>query len=166
MTVVVGIDPDTKATGICIASVGAGGSIRRYKFHVARAKGRLARDRRWEMAFALDQATDLWPSTVDDLAIEFQATRPGDPRPNDIMAVQAVAGIALGVAGWIVSRAWTPLPHEWKGSVPKEIHQRRILKEAGLTLDSPELAGIPRGQRTHCVDALGLCLWVLRGRKL
>ena len=53
-------------------------------------------------------------------------------------------------------------PRTWKGTVPKPIHNKRVL--AALTPD--ELALLPRRPRAkdvdhNCVDAVGLGLWKL-----
>lgn len=54
------------------------------------------------------------------------------------------------------------VPTTWKGSVPKEIHNERVLKH--LTVE--ELARVPLRPRAktpdnNCVDAVGIGLWKL-----
>lgn len=158
MTTFVGVDPDTKSTGIAI--IFGEGEIR---LRLAEAKGRLMKDRLHGMALDLLHEMPCVLST-SVIVIEWQHIRRSERNPNSMMGVQAVAGMALaaaaaknrGVAG---ARFLTPLPSEWKGSVPKEIHQQRILKKAGLTHDSIELRDIPVSKRQHVIDALGMALW-------
>lgn len=174
MTTYVGIDPDSKATGICVAE-----AQNKHSFYVIRASGRLAVDRMFEMAKMIrrffqggepDGLYGLHPKGVIvdyEIAIEWQQHRPGREKdPNSIFPVQAVAGMALASAIPWASQMYIPVPSAWRGTIEKEVEQRRILAEAGLTLDSPEFAHIPRSMRTHCVDALGLVQWMRRGRRL
>lgn len=54
------------------------------------------------------------------------------------------------------------VPTTWKGSVPKDIHNRRVLSH----LSPEELARVPLRPRAktpdhNCVDAIGLGLWKL-----
>ncbi len=157
----IGIDPSTKATGIAI--IFPTGKI---KLLVAKTKGRLVRDRFAGMAWALMEQMPVVPLPV--AAVEAQHIRYHEKNPNAMMGVQAVAGMAI--CALIFSRVapsniYAPLPCEWKGSIPKEIHQERILKKAGLTFDSPEFRGIPSGSRSDVVDALGLAMWAMEQRK-
>ena len=164
-TYYIGVDPDTTTTGIAI--VGPRGVT----LHIARARGRVAKDRFAGMAVAV---TDIIRERLAILnfspdravaAIEWQHIRHRERNPNSMMGVQAVAGMALSsLAEFVLSDSiLLPIPSQWKGSVPKEIHQKRVLRAAGLTDDSPEFFGIPKGQRQHAIDALGLAMWA-RGR--
>lgn len=148
-----GVDPDTKSTGF--ARVGPDGVI----VGVAVAKeGRLARDRMDAMANAINFHAFLYQSDV--VAVEWQRIRPSDRRPDDILSVGAVAGMALAAAAsWGPVATYLPYPSEWKGTVSKREHQARILRAAGLTLESDVFKSVPKAMRTHCVDALGLALW-------
>lgn len=52
------------------------------------------------------------------------------------------------------------LPHTWKGSVPKEIHNRRVLSK----LDKVELyllnaVKCPKSKQHNVIDAVGLAKW-------
>jgi hypothetical protein len=57
------------------------------------------------------------------------------------------------------SRVLCPIPSDWKGSVPKSIHHKRIL--ARLRVSEEALAHIPKGQQQHVIDAAGLALWAV-----
>lgn len=158
---IIGVDPDTKSTGICLLHDDG-----RIEFRLAKAKGRFATDRQPQMARALYLHLGMNFPGATTLAIEWQHIRPRENRPNDIMAVQAVAGMALALAAPSCDEIHLPIPSKWRGTIPKEVVQKRILREAGIDLDSPEFSGIPGTAKSHVIDALGLCLWVKRGRKL
>lgn len=82
--------------------------------------------------------------------------------PNDLIAVAVTVGrIAAEVgAGGEVHFA---RPHEWKGSVPKDVMVKRIESKL-LTCEAEILhaAKIPRAKRHNAIDAIGLGLWALR----
>lgn len=154
----IGIDPDTKATGI--AMIGPSGVE---MVALARAKGRYAVDRLPEMAQSIDEALAPMMAYLGDknVAIELMHIRPHERNPNSIINVQAVAGMAIASARLrLASSIVTPIPSKWKGTVPKEIHQKRILAGEGLTIDDPIFEGIPKSMRTHVVDGIGLARWV------
>lgn len=164
----IGADPDTTNTGL--AFISEDGAI---EFAVAKARGRFAEDRFPAMARALRaefqrDVHDLL-SPECELGIEFQKLRPGrEKNPNAMMGINAVAGMILAAADQRIHLAHIhlPIPSDWKGTVPKEIMHKRILAEAGLTLNSREFQGIPGTGRSHVIDALGIALWLKRGRVL
>lgn len=108
-------------------------------------------------------------------------------RPDDILRLAQVAGAAAGVATHLAgaTQLLMPRPQEWKGSVPKPIHQARVLERLGWpyerkgpapkrTMGKVEHAGycVPTSVPTdvalydvrpsdwkHIVDAIGLALW-------
>ena len=101
-----------------------------------------------------------YPNEEIVVAIEWQAIRPGDPRPNDILNLAAVAGMLLGMVlcHWPAAKILRPFPVQWKGSIPKEIHQERILK--GLDgVPRLNLLSVPKVVRGHIIDGLGLSIW-------
>ncbi|KKM06417.1 hypothetical protein LCGC14_1744230 [marine sediment metagenome] len=156
--VVVGIDPDLNHTGLCV--IGEGEVLDAVLVKPIDLDPRFG-DLRYRMARALAlELEDIFANFGPDLVvIEWQAIRPSDPRPNDILELCSVAGVALGLCarkGILVER---PLPVAWKGSVPKKIHQPKILTAAGLSVDSVPFEGIPRGKLNHVIDALGLAIW-------
>jgi hypothetical protein len=93
--------------------------------------------------------------------------------PKSIMYLATVAGMALAAH----SRAFHlffPTPQAWKGSVPKIIHQARILSKCGWkyekvgTLDNGYcypvdvpigLGDFKKTDWKHLVDAIGLALY-------
>lgn len=82
---------------------------------------------------------------------------------SDVIDTALRAGLLLG---WARAEFWAnserlPTPHEWKKSVPKEIHHPRILAE----LSSEERARIPKLPKSklhNCLDAIGLAKWAAR----
>ncbi len=72
--------------------------------------------------------------------------------PQDLMDLNVIAG-AMGTE-WVT-------PSEWKGHVPKDIHQPRILK----ALDARERALVlfvnPPSLRHNAIDAIGIGLFAL-----
>ena len=110
---------------------------------------------------ALAAAYANHPYILVAAAIERQKLRPGrEKNPNSMMGVQAVFGMALAAMmarRYNKDRVLCPIPSDWKGSVPKPIHHKRIL--ARLKVSEDALAHIPKGQQQHVIDAAGLALW-------
>lgn len=154
--IVLGVDPGTKATGYAFYDTDR---PRSPTLGVLRAAGQLAATRRWPMAHEIRAALGS-PNPVDLLVIEWQHVRPGvEKDPNAILEVAAVAGMALAVCGVRAARILLPIPSDWKGTIPKEIKTLRILEEAGIALDGPELRHIIPSLRHNAIDALGLARW-------
>ena len=157
MTYYIGIDPDTKATGIALIGPDGLAAVR-----LARAKGRYAVDRLPGMACAISDAVEELAEfgDVHAGAVELMHIRPHERNPNSIINVQAVAGMAIAALREYTHDIHTPIPSKWKGTVPKEIHQKRILAAEGIDVDAPIFQGIPKSMRTHVVDGIGLARWV------
>ncbi len=153
-----GVDPDTKATGVALLDTETG----RLTAAVIKAAGRLHADRRVPMAQAI--ADFFHDEPLDGLAIEWQHIRPrGERRPNDIMAVQAVAGMVLAAARPnvpIPRYIWLPVPSAWRGTVKKEIVQARILASLPETVRLSLFNGISKADQSHAIDAVGLVYWL------
>ena len=114
--------------------------------------------------------------TVEDPQIYLAK---GPARHGDIMRLAQIAAAVASVASMFpdVRAIRMPTPQQWKGSVPKEIHQARILSRLGVPYDVvkgktsgycvPKVDGLggawaaPRakGEWKHLVDAIGLALW-------
>jgi len=93
-----------------------------------------------------------------------------------IIHLAQVAGVALGAAyGGVRSpstKLYLPAPSDWKGSVPKHIHQARVLKKMGIPFEvtngkepycvpvsAPALHVGRKSNWKHAVDAIGLAVW-------
>lgn len=93
------------------------------------------------------------PGPIQHLAIELPAVRDRRSQraekkgtdPKDIVHLAAIVG---GISGRLPCPATIWLPEEWKGQVPKEIHNARALAR----LAPEELAIIPRRPRAKDID--------------
>ena len=155
--VFMGIDPDVNHTGVCVI---ADGVVVEAQLIVP-DKDSVYGDLRYRMAQALATELDyLIEEFHPDLCVvEWQAIRPSDPRPNDILELCTVAGMCVALCARESVPVERPLPVAWKGSVPKKIHQKRILVAAGANDKDDCWAGIPKGKLNHVIDALGLAMW-------
>lgn len=98
-------------------------------------------------------------------------------RPNDILNLALITGAAITLYKGGMS-CYSPLPREWKGTVPKDIKQKRILDHLGLKYHmaggkhpypvpsnyAPYVVGgckVNDGDWKDITDALGLAVWGL-----
>lgn len=93
-----------------------------------------------------------------DVVVERMEWRKGDGRsvPGDLLRVQAVG---FGVAGLLGGRVVSYTPGQWKGSIPKDVHHRRIreaLTHEELAILDRTLQTIPRRHRKEALDAVGI----------
>lgn len=92
--------------------------------------------------------------------VEGQEKYPRDNvRPNDLIYLAQVAGIATafiqahhGINPYIV-RA-----RKWKGSVPKDVHQKRIMSKVTIGQECDYL-DCNKTQQGHVIDAIGLAYY-------
>lgn len=101
-----------------------------------------------------------WPEElhkqVATAAIEAQevsySSREGVP-PQDLLYVAGAANqaIAFGVCLWPCPMLH-PTPQQWKGSVPKQIHQARVYKSVGL--DYTRAGNLKNPSKGYCVPVL------------
>lgn len=174
----VGVDPDLHNTGIAVID-NDGKCILACSCKVSRQfKGRsacieMAEEIR-KAAVNVDAIVGAFCETGKDakasvLCVEGQELYRGNDaatkNPRSIMFLASVAGAALGA---IPAHAkMFPSPQEWKGSIPKEIKQARILLEAGWAVGKasgycfPQHLpfGLNKGDWKHVTDALGLAQW-------
>lgn len=82
--------------------------------------------------------------------------------PNDLIGVAATAGVIVGVLGFYEVE-WVK-PHSWKGNVPKQVHNARVL----AALDDRRAAfdavrtSVPSSLLHNVIDAIGLGAWASR----
>lgn len=165
MVLTLGIDPDTKNTGMALVLdqklVWAG--IATY------TRGRPAMDRATGMAEAIQEhiRTLLHHYKIDRAAVEWQKLTVGRrgadvTRPNSILEVAAVSGSALAscIALGIDTHPFLPLA--WAGSIPKEVRQRRQMTNMGLTAEDLNEFSISEKDHTHVIDAIGIAAWLNR----
>ena len=94
--------------------------------------------------------------------------------PADILRIAQVAGGALASAQALPGDTLLPTPNEWKGSVPKEIHQGRTCTKLGWRFEKragyvvpiePDgfvncgTAAMRDSDWKHVLDAIGLAIW-------
>lgn len=112
----------------------------------------------------------MW--SPDVFVCERQYVRPPDIRDgsaelvakriNDLLYLLECLG-QWQQAVWLANYAcevFEPTPVQWKGSVPKEIHNARVLAR----LSDAELRAIPKLPKSklhNVIDAIGLGLWAL-----
>lgn len=154
---ILAVDPGTSATGICLLADGHPEWIQ-----VVREKGATAEDRLPAMCCAVSSrvAEAIRFSDVDTVAIEWQAIRPDDKRPNDILNLAMVVGAALaGVPQPLKVKLYTPLPVSWKGSVKADVFTARIRERFPAAGD--QMHGVPEHLKHNGFDALGLAVWAI-----
>lgn len=94
--------------------------------------------------------------------IELPQQRPGKTHVASIITLSVHVGQLKGdweSRGAKVDLVW---PTTWKGSVPKDIHNKRVL----AALSEDELKLLPKRPRAkdydhNCIDAVGIGLWKL-----
>jgi len=88
--------------------------------------------------------------------VEGQQHYPGvaSSQPNDLIALALEAGRLAGALGSVGVSVKIPKPREWKGTVPKPIHNARVSKKLTGRFD-----GVSEEQANHFIDAAGLALW-------
>jgi hypothetical protein len=178
---ILGIDPDTKTTGVGIVRGGRPvyGTLievpdRRAKID----KRRLTMADRVALWFANARLLLEEARSVDIVIVEGQriyTPKPGEkgPRPADILHLGQVAGMALGCArmAYPVAELQCPLPAKWKGTMKKAAFTKKALKELGLEVTDrglvfagskarvPGTVGLDPKDATHTIDALALAHW-------
>ncbi len=103
---------------------------------------------------------------IDVLVIEIPQVYQGRFQkgdPNDLIAVAVQAGEVIGHAD--AQRVIRPSPHQWKGTVPKEVHHHRLLESASKAdklVIFQCFEKIPKTKQHNAMDAYGLGRWALR----
>ncbi|MCP4897869.1 MAG: crossover junction endodeoxyribonuclease RuvC [bacterium] len=191
MKVSLGIDPDLHDTGLALCA-----SDRVLAVGVVRVARKLTGDAAvLRMSKALAEYIPPWmaqlqghegfnPAALDALVVEGQElylVKTGNP--DSILRLAQVAGAALSVAQAVgdPTTALIPRPKTWKGTVPKDIHQARMLTRYGwkykkkgtgknqwccpVSLGPHRILSTvkwPEGCWKHIVDAIGLGRWGLQ----
>ena len=167
--IAVGIDPDTKTTGVATVERTDDGELRVLFVGLFRAKGRKTADRRIEMAYELEHLCQYGLKTgrdIDAIVVEWMKLRPtGEKRPNNIVDLNGISGMCVSAAVRMRPRhVFTPIPWDWKKNIPKKIHQARVIRRLGLTMDLTDVPGakqVPASMRQHVIDAIGMAVWAL-----
>jgi len=111
----------------------------------------------------------IWPMRI---IIEGQRIYPGSKaRPNDMIKLSKIAGAAAGVFAMYLpdTKILIPEPREWKGSVPKAVHQARTYTKLGWGYTKckdysypqhPTVGqGLTQSEWKHMGDSIGLHMW-------
>ena len=183
-----GVDPDTFNTGIALVQTDdlqrtsfRGGKAER-SVEIAHPKVLWAtsvvtdpeRNVEWRLIQQVKGIADALlavkvTADVNRVAVETMRHYTGKTRvrPQDLIHLNEVAGGALGAARvlWPGAKVWDPKPQAWKGTIRKDVHQRRTLGTVGLHQISnlatvPGCEGLTNKQLGHIVDAIGLALKV------
>lgn len=93
---------------------------------------------------------------------EYQPSR--RVSPNDIITLAVRCGVVLGRLSEAFGFSWVPArPSEWKGSVPKGVHQTRYLKVmAPVDRAKLDAALAEHSKKDDIVDACALGHWYYR----
>jgi len=105
------------------------------------------------------------PFNPDEVVIEFPKWRPHSREEvDDLLGLAEKVGRIeqfYVMKGKRVQLVW---PHVWKGSVPKDVHNQRVLH----TLSAEEVAVLPKRPRSkknpydhNMLDGVGIGLWKL-----
>jgi hypothetical protein len=172
---IIGIDPDLHHTGLALLVDGAPAALRICRVE-PKYKGP---DAVIEMAARLPEEIQRLcegagkaPQDLHRAIIEGQKIYAGikqHARPSDILMLAHVAGAALGLLKLFTEQVLLPEPGRWKGTVPKKVHQRRLIIKERWTPRETKTAVYPDGQPlglklaatqwSHVLDALGLARW-------
>lgn len=135
--VIIGIDPDMRKPSMAMMDVKSGNTIAvRCIKNTSKAKDRAAvigcvnSLRGCITSFLKDLGNpELLCVVVEGQEIAYTAREGANPR--SIMLLATVAGACLTEAAYETENILFPSPNEWKGGVPKGIHQARILRKMG-----------------------------------
>jgi hypothetical protein len=102
---------------------------------------------------------------VGTCAVEGQQVYPGARRnnPNDLIPLAYQAGAIHAIYNRPGTECLSILPRVWTRSMPKDVRTERILS----ALDEEErsvLKGFPKSKFIHIIDAVGIGLFVTRGK--
>lgn len=175
MTLALGIDPDLHHAGVALVRDGSKLVAVRCPRIASHFRGG---DAVVKMAGALNLAlTELLSDygEPDICAVESQQSYLGSHvRPQDLINLGQMAGGSVYMlrALLLQTRIELPKPAAWKGTIPKDIHQKRILRCVGIPFESgskptriltlPDVDGLRAVKPTyleHVIDAIGLACW-------
>ncbi len=94
---------------------------------------------------------------VVERPVIYPDSKERDADQVDLAVSAGVLGGALRAYIKCGSRLLMPTPRQWKGTVPKPIHNERTAKRCPAAVEL--VNKLPKGQRNHVWDAVGLALW-------
>ncbi len=151
---IIAVDPGTRLCGWALFDEGEPVAV-----GVAKSKAITLVDRAGEMGAAIFvQAEDA--KIANFAVVERPVVYPDSKeRDSDIVDLAVTAGVLGGVLCRCAERVIMPTPREWKGTTPKSIHNARTAERCPAAV--PLVNELPKGQRNHVWDAVGLALWQL-----
>ena len=92
--------------------------------------------------------------------VELPQIYPGHPvPPNDLVNLAFLAGRYAGAS---TGKIYTVAPHAWKGNLPKDVCNARVLaKLDAVERGIVEGCDVPKGQKHNVIDAIGIGLFFL-----
>jgi hypothetical protein len=164
--IALGIDPDTSDTAF--AWWDEQGPMDIVVAHVVRRKG--VKRSLMQTAHAIKNASST--SGVSIAAVEGQQQDRRRTGKRDLFTLAQVAGLCIGFVAdrYPNAQLLVPRPDEWKGQLPKRVHQARLYEELGWGYEQSDTYAVPvrvpdrfasitRGQWKHAGDALLLARW-------
>lgn len=158
---IIGIDPGINNTGLCAMLDGVVLSValirRSYDALAANAKDQCywLNDFRFNVHKSLDARSQTVIPPRPVFVVEMPRIYPTS-NGNDIVDLAFMAG-ALLARGMEYGEGFVVYPHQWKGNVPKDIHNNRML--AAMPELETSLAQFLKSKREHIIDAAGIALW-------
>ena len=177
---VIGVDPDMHKSAWFEVTIRPNGLIEPEHcgiWSVSRELAGVGAILRLSSVIYRERTLNIHRFTPDVAVIEGQQVYRGKTNPVSIMYLAQAAGLILGgFAPNSFTRLRMPTPNEWKGSVPKQIHQARVAKKLGWSgkvrggKDPYFVPDVPRplqerwgkinpGDWKHLMDAAGLAIW-------
>jgi len=180
----IGIDPEVKTPGVAFVKSSSGPSsppevlrVDSIKVDIGSAKGqdRLLRTLDAALDYLSDNEASLARLEPDILVCEGQEIHRGSSAPpGDILTLGVSGGLLAGVfaQALLPDKVLLPKPSQWKGRVPKAVHQASICrrldwaysKRSGYCVPDPPRGSAVRespinpGDWKHVLDAVGLAL--------
>jgi hypothetical protein len=171
--VCLGIDPDTRYIALAMCSKNEVLAV--YSCHIKEVQKDdlepMIKALRHHIIIFMTQLNydPLWPLRI---IVEGQRIYPGDKiQPNDLIKLAQIGGAAAGICAdlYPTKKIIIPEPRQWKGSVPKAIHQARQFYKLGWGYKKTKTYAYPISPNIgknlkqlewkHVGDAIGLALW-------
>lgn len=182
--VVLGADPDLHSTSLCLVEAATGNPLAVQCVKSAKGlKGRAAvvstikalQGCVRSMLVALDEP-QLIAACVESQEIAYSSKTGANPR--DLMMLANISGCLLAESGYETPNLLLPAPADWKGQVPKQIHQARIYgkmlwdyekigkdpkkgysRPTNVPTDLVVVGELNKADWKHVGDAIGLAQW-------
>jgi Holliday junction resolvasome RuvABC endonuclease subunit len=110
--------------------------------------------------------TDKYSAEIIRIAVEGQKLYLGHAyKGADLLKLAQVAGGLIAVCQQALPSAeiLLPLPQQWKGTVPKAIHQTRLWQSVANQIEAEAILNSLKEQHlSHVLDAIGLALWSIQ----